>query len=85
MSSLPIKSQVCLTSEFSEASVMFFKRGQSLLNLLLKSMNVSYSVMTQILAYIVFSTRTLVMLKSHVTRCLMRLLALKRSKLILIL
>jgi hypothetical protein len=37
MSSLLVKSQVYLTSEFSEVSVMFFKRGQSPLNLLLKT------------------------------------------------
>jgi transposase InsO family protein len=30
MSSLPVKSQVCLTSECLEASAMFFKRGQCL-------------------------------------------------------
>jgi hypothetical protein len=85
MSSLSVISQVYLTSEFSEASTMFFKRGQSLLNLLLKSMNVSYLVMIQTPVHIIFSTRTLVVLKSHVMRCLMRLMALKRSKLILIL
>jgi hypothetical protein len=85
MSSLPVKSQVSLTFEFSEASTMFFKRGQNLLNLLLKSMKVSYLVMIQTLAHIVFSTRNPVVLKSYVMRCLMRLMALKRSKLILIL
>jgi hypothetical protein len=37
MSSLLVKSQVYLTSEFLEVSVMFFKRGQSPLNLLLKT------------------------------------------------
>jgi hypothetical protein len=33
MCSLPVASQVYLTSEFLKASAMFFKRGQSLLNL----------------------------------------------------
>jgi hypothetical protein len=82
MSFLPVKSQASLTSEFSEASAMFFKRGQSLLNLLLKYMKISYLVMIQTLVHIVFSTRTQVMLKTHMMRCLMRLMALKRSKLI---
>jgi hypothetical protein len=37
MSSLPITSQMSFTSEYLEVSAMFLKRGQSLLNLLLKS------------------------------------------------
>jgi hypothetical protein len=37
---------------------MFFKRGQSLLNLLLKYMKVSCLAMTQTLVHIMFSTRT---------------------------
>jgi hypothetical protein len=57
------------------SSAMFFKRGQSLLNLLLKYMKVSCLAMTQTLAHMVFSTRTPVVLKPHVTRCLMRLMA----------
>jgi hypothetical protein len=73
-----------LTLEFLEASVMFFKRGQSFLNLLLKYMKISCLAMTQTLVYIVFSIRTVV-LKPHVTRCLMRLMALKWSNMILML
>jgi hypothetical protein len=76
---------VYLTSELSEASAMFFKRGQSLIYLLLKSIKVSCLVMIQTLAHIMFSIRTPVVLKPHVTRCLMRQMALKRGKLILIL
>jgi hypothetical protein len=49
---------------------MFFKRCQSLLNLLLKYMKVSCLAMTQTQAHIVFSIRTLVVLKLHVMRCL---------------
>jgi hypothetical protein len=85
MSFLPVTSLMYLTSEFSEPSAMFSKKGQSLLNLLLKSMKISYLVMIQTFAHIMFSKRTPVVLKSHVTRCLLRLMALKRSKLILIL
>jgi hypothetical protein len=85
MSSLLVTSQVYFTSMFSEASAMFFKRGQSLLNFLLKSMKVSYLVMIQTVVHFIFSTRTPVVLKSYVMQCLIRLLALKRSKLILML
>jgi hypothetical protein len=52
MSSLPVTNQMHLISEFSEVSVMFFKRGQSLL----KSMKVSCLVMIQTHAHIMFST-----------------------------
>jgi hypothetical protein len=38
MSSLPVTSQMSLTLDSLKASAMFFKRGQSLLNLLLKFM-----------------------------------------------
>jgi hypothetical protein len=55
MSSLPVTSRMSLTLESLEASVMFFKRGQSLLNLLLKYMKVSYLAMTQTHAYRVFN------------------------------
>jgi hypothetical protein len=85
MSSLPVTSQISLTLESLKASAMFFKRGQSLLNLLLKYMNVSCLAMTQTLTHIVFLTRTSVMLKPHVTQCLMRLMALKWNNMILML
>jgi hypothetical protein len=75
--------QMYLTSECLKVSAMFFKRGQSLLHLLLKSMKVSCLVMIQTLAHIMLSTRTSVVLKSHVTWCLMRLMVPKRSELIL--
>jgi transposase InsO family protein len=64
---------------------MFFKRSQSLLNLLLKYMKVSCLAMTQTHAHIVFSTRTPVVLKPHVTWCLMRLMASKWSNMTLML
>jgi hypothetical protein len=85
MMSLPVTSQMSLTLESLEASAMFFKRGQSLVNLLLKSMKVSYLVMIQTHVHIVFSTRTSVVLKPHVTRCLMRLMSPKWSNMILML
>jgi hypothetical protein len=43
------------TSEFSEVSAIFYKRGQSLLNLPLRLMKVSYLVMIQTLTHTVFS------------------------------
>jgi hypothetical protein len=73
------------TFEFSEVSVIFYKRGQSLINLLLTLIKVSYLVMIQTLVHTVFSISPLVVLKPRVMRCLMRLMAFKRSKLILIL
>jgi hypothetical protein len=73
------------TSEFLEVSDIFYKRGQSLLNLLLRLMNVSFLVMIQTLTHGVFSMSPSIVLKPHVMRCLMRLTTLKRSKLILIL
>jgi hypothetical protein len=73
------------TSEFLKVSAIFYKRGQSLLNLLLRLMKVSYFVMIQTLAHTVFLMSPPIVLKPHVMRCLMRLMALKRSKLILIL
>jgi hypothetical protein len=73
------------TSEFLEVSAIFYKRGQSLLNLLLRLMKVSYMVMIQTLTHIMFSMSPPVVLKPRVMRYLTRLMALKRSKLILIL
>jgi hypothetical protein len=64
---------------------MFFKSGQSLLNLLLKFMKVSSLVMIQTHAHIVFSIRTPVVLKPYVTRCLMKLMTPKWSNIILML
>jgi hypothetical protein len=74
-----------LILEYLEVSAMFFKKDLSLLNLLIRLMKVSYLVMIQTLTHTVFSMSPPVMLKSRVIRCLMRLVALKRSKLILIL
>jgi hypothetical protein len=54
MSSLPVISQMSLTLESLEASVMFFERGQNLLNLLLKFMNGSFLAMIQTHAHIMF-------------------------------
>jgi hypothetical protein len=39
MSSEPVRNSMSPTSEFSEVSAIFYKRGQSLLNLLLRLMN----------------------------------------------
>jgi hypothetical protein len=64
-----------LTFEFLEVSAMCIISDQSLLNLLLKFMKVYCLVITQTLTHIVFSTRTPVVLKPHVTRYLMRLMA----------
>jgi hypothetical protein len=85
MSFLLLKDQMYLTFKVLEVSAMYFNSGQSLLNLLLKFMKIFYLVMTQTLVHIVFSTRTPVVLKSHVMRYLMRLIAPKWSNLILIL
>jgi hypothetical protein len=74
-----------LSLKYLEASAMFFKRGHSLINLLLKFMKGSCLAMIQTHTYIVFSIRTLVVLKPHVTRCLMRLMAPKWSNMILML
>jgi transposase InsO family protein len=74
-----------LTLESLEVSAMFFKRDQSLLNLLLKFMKDSCLAMTQTHTHIMFLTRTLVVLKSYVTRCLMRLMATMWSNMILML
>jgi transposase InsO family protein len=41
--------------KFSEVSAIFYKRGQSLLNLLLRLMKVSYLIMIQTFTHIVFS------------------------------
>jgi hypothetical protein len=69
----------------NEFDAMFFKRGPSLLNLLLKYMKDFFLDMTQTHAHIVFLIRTLVVLKPHVTWYLMRLMAPKWSNMILIL
>jgi transposase InsO family protein len=68
-----------------EVSAIFYKRGQSLLNLLLRLMKVSYLITIQTLTHTMYSISPPVVLKPCVMRCLMRLMALKRSKLILIL
>jgi transposase InsO family protein len=75
MTSLPVISQMSLILESLEVSAMFFKRDLNLQNLLLKYMKDFCLVMTQTHTHIVFSTRTLVVLKPHVMRCLMRLMA----------
>jgi hypothetical protein len=85
MSSLLVISQISLTLESLKASVMFFKRGQSLLNLPLKSMKASCLIMIQTHVHVVFLIRTPVLLKPRVTRCLMRLIAPKWSNMILML
>jgi hypothetical protein len=72
MSSLPVISQIFFTLESLESSAMIFKRSQSLLNLLLKYIKDFYLAMIQTHVHIVFSTRTLVVLKPHVARCLIR-------------
>jgi hypothetical protein len=80
-----LTSQMSLNLESLKASAMFFKRGQSLLNLLLKSLKVYCMVMIQTHAHIIFLAKTPVVLKSHVARCLMRLMAPNWSNMILIL
>jgi hypothetical protein len=72
-------------SEFSEVSAIFYKREQSLLNLLIRLMKVYYLVIIQTLMHAIFSMWPPVVLKPRVMWCLMRLMTLKRSKLILIL
>jgi hypothetical protein len=67
MSSLPVTSQMFLTLKSLEASAMFFKRGESVLNLLLKFMKGSCLFMIQTHVHIMFSTRTPGVLKQHVT------------------
>jgi hypothetical protein len=74
-----------LTSEFLEVSAIFYKKGQSLLNLLLRLMKMSFLVMIQTLAHTVLLMSPPVVSKPSVMWCLMRLTALKRNKLILIL
>jgi hypothetical protein len=85
MSSLPVTNQISLILESLEVSAMFFKRDLSLLNLLLKYMKDFCLDMTQTHACIMFSTKTPVVLKSHVTRYLIRLMTPKWSNMILIL
>jgi hypothetical protein len=79
------KNPISHTFVFLEISAIFYKRGQSLLNFLLRLMKMSNLVMIQTLAHTVFSMSPLIVLKPRVMWCLMRLMALKRSKLILIL
>jgi hypothetical protein len=67
MSFLLVTSQISLTLNSLEASDMFFKRDQSVLNLLLKYMKGSCLAMIQTHTHVVFSTRTPIVLKSHVT------------------
>jgi hypothetical protein len=74
-----------LILEYLELSVMLLKRDLSLLNLLLKYMKDFCLDMSQTHAHIMFSIRTPVVLKSHMIRCLMRLIAPKWSNMILIL
>jgi hypothetical protein len=74
-----------LILEYLELSVMLLKRDLSLLNLLVKYMKDFCLDMSQTHARIMFSIRTLVVLKSHMIRCLMRLIAPKWSNMILIL
>jgi hypothetical protein len=69
---------MCLTFMFLGAGAMFSTRYLSLLSLHLEIMNVSCWVMIQTLEPIVFLT-TLVVLKSCVIRCLMRLMACDRT------
>jgi hypothetical protein len=52
---LTVTNPMSPTSEFSKESVIFYKRGQSLINLLLRLMKVSYLVMIQTLMHTVFS------------------------------
>jgi hypothetical protein len=74
-----------LILEYLELSVMLLKRDLSLLNLLVKYMKDFCLDMSQTHARIMFLIRTLVVLKSHMIRCLMRLIAPKWSNMILIL
>jgi hypothetical protein len=85
MSFLPVTSQMSHILEFLEVSTIFLKRVLNLQNLPLKYMKNFCLVMTQTCEHIVFSTRTLVVLKPHMTQCLMRLLAPKWSNIILML
>jgi transposase InsO family protein len=85
MSSLLVTNQMFLILESLEVNAMFFNRDLCLLNLLLKYMKNFCLDMTQTHTCMVFSTRTLVVLKPHVTWCLMRLMAPKWSNMILIL
>jgi hypothetical protein len=73
------------TSEFSEVSVMFYKRSQNLLNLLLKFMKfflLGYDSNSH--AYCVFNV-TIGCVEITCDVVFVRLIALKRSNLILIL
>jgi hypothetical protein len=55
MSFYPVTNLMSLTSEFLKVSVIFYKRGQNLLNLLLRFMKISYLIMIQTLTHTVFS------------------------------
>jgi hypothetical protein len=85
MSSLPVTNQMSLILESLEVSDISFKRDLSLQNLLLKYMKDFCLDIAQTHARIVFLTMTPVGLKSHVTQCLMRLMAPKWNNMILIL
>jgi hypothetical protein len=82
---LTVTSQMSLILVSLKASDMFLKRGQSLLNLLLKYLKDSCLAMTQTHAHIMFSSRTPIVLKPHMKQCLMRLMAPKWSNMILML
>jgi hypothetical protein len=64
-------------------SAMFFSRGLRPLSFLLRFMKVICLVMIETIVPIVFSTRTPVVLKQHVMRCLMKLTALRWTNVIL--
>jgi hypothetical protein len=85
MSFLLVTSPMSLILESFEVSAMFFKIDLNLLSMLVKYIKDFCLAMTQTRTHIVFSTRTLVVLKPHVTRCLMRLMAPKWSNMILML
>jgi transposase InsO family protein len=65
------------------SNVIFSTRKLRVLNLLLKLWKIFYLVMIQTHMHIEYSTKSPDVLKSHAMWCLMRLMALKESKLIL--
>jgi hypothetical protein len=67
MSFLLVTSPMSLILEYLEVSDMFFKRDLNLLSLLVKYVKDFCLAMTQTRTHIVFSTRTLVVLKPYVT------------------
>jgi hypothetical protein len=78
------KPNVSYFRVFGNKCYILQKRSKSL-NLLLKYMKGSCLAMIQTHVHIVFSTRTLVVLKPYVMQCLMRLIAPKWSNMILML